>query len=31
LCFYHTSPLVFITFSLPPSATETTFTLPQFG
>ena len=30
-CFYHTSPLVFITFSLPPSATETTFTLPQFG
>jgi hypothetical protein len=31
LCFYHTLPLVFITFSLPPSATETTFTLPQFG
>jgi hypothetical protein len=31
LCFYHTSPSVFRTFSLPPSATETTFTLPQFG
>jgi hypothetical protein len=31
LCFYHTSPLVFRTFSLPPSVTETTFTLPQFG
>ncbi len=31
LCFYHTSPLVFRTFSLPPSATETTFILPQFG
>ncbi len=31
LCFYHTSHLVFRTFSLPPSATETTFTLPQFG
>ncbi len=31
LCFYHTSPLIFRTFSLPPSATETTFTLPQFG
>ncbi len=31
LCFYHTSPLVFRTFSLTPSATETTFTLPQFG
>ncbi len=31
LCFYHTSPLIFRTFSLPPSTTETTFTLPQFG
>jgi hypothetical protein len=31
LCFYHTSLLGFRTFSLPPSATETTFTLPQFG
>ncbi len=31
LCFYHTSPLVFRTFSLPPSATETNFTLSQFG
>ncbi len=31
LCFFHTSPLVFKTFCLPPSTTETTFTLPQFG
>jgi hypothetical protein len=31
LCLYHTSLSVFRTFSLPPSVTETTFTLPQFG
>ncbi len=31
LWFYHASPLAFRTFSLPPSTTETTFTLLQFG